>query len=161
MAVYVIQQDIQYIGKPKPDERKSYYYGYNNDKPEIDKSGFNITEARNELYCKLKQYKKEKRAKEAAAIDYSQDIVEIEKSFADLKTEIIMCITKADTVEEYRDLVEVIDYKLTWLVSEIKDVKKCSISKSFSSIDSAYKSINSIKAKIERMKSKLHKEDVA
>lgn len=161
MAVYVIQQDKQYIGKPKPEERRSPYYCRNIDKPEIDKSGFNITEAREERLRKLQQYKREKRAREAAEIDYTHDVVEIKKSFTELKRGIIELLERADTVKEFDILSRAVNFKLTWLVRDIKDVEKHAASKSFSSVESAYQAINNIKAKIADIKSKLYDEDVA
>ncbi|MEG0898381.1 MAG: hypothetical protein RSF40_01545 [Oscillospiraceae bacterium] len=160
-AVYVIQQEQQYIGKPKPEERASYYYGRKNEKPEIDKSGHNVTEVREELERKLRQYKTEKRAKEASEIDYTQDIADITKSFTELKAEIIARLTKANTVEDYSILGNVMDYKLTWLVRDIKDVRKNAANKNFKSVDSANQMINDIKVKIISLKNKLYEEGVA
>lgn len=158
-ATYIIQQEKQYIRKPKPE--KISYHGSNNNKPEIDKSGFNITEAKKELLCKLQQYKKEKYAKEASEIDFTQDVVEITKSFAELKTAIIEFLIKADTVEEYSALTKVFNYSLTWLVRDIKKVEKHALSKSFSSVKSANQAINEIKTKIASIKSELYEEGTA
>lgn len=155
VAVYVIQQEKQYIGKPKPEERESYSYRRSNENIEIDKSGCNITEVREELKRKLQQYKKEKRAKEAMEIDYTQHITEITELFTKLKSKIITQLTKADTVEDYKMIEGIFDYKLIWLVNDIEDIKKYATNKSFSSVESANQMINSIKVKITKTMTKL------
>lgn len=150
VAVYVIQQDKQYIGNPKTKKARLPYYKSR----DIDKSGFNITEARRELYCRLKEYKSEKRAREAAEIDYTHDIVEIAESFAELKREIIKLLERADTVKEYDIIAKTFDWKFTWLVRDIKEVEEHAANKTFLSVESAYESINDIKECI-KVKAKL------
>lgn len=147
LAAYVIQQDKQCIGEPKPETRSSSYYG-RNEKPEIDKSGCNVTEARSVLSCKLRQYKTAKRAKEAAEIDYKQDILEVDKSFADLKAKMIAKLTQAETSEDYRKVADVMDSWLVWLVRDISTIKKSASNMSFTSVESARKMISDAKATI-------------
>lgn len=156
-ATYVIQQDKQYIGKPQPEKRTSgvYYQSQRNSIPIIDKSGYNVTEAREKLNRRLQKYKTEKRAREAADVDYTQDVNEITRLFTELKTEIIAQLTKAETHEEYGIIENVMNYKLKWLVRDIESVKKNATNKSFSSIDSAHKAIDGIKTQIAELKSKL------
>jgi hypothetical protein len=152
-AVYLIQQEKQYIGKPKSEESK-YYYSQQR-KPEIDKSGYNLTEARTALSCRLAKYKTEKRAKEASEIDYTQDITEIELSFAELKEEILTKLTKAETAEDYEKIKNIMDYKFVWTVRDIENIKKHSTEKSFTSVDSAGNKIKEVKITITEFKSKL------
>jgi len=152
-AAYLVQQEKQYIGKPKPDERRSYYY--HQSKPEIDKSGCNITEARTELSRRLSDYKTEKRAREASEIDYTQDIIEIENSFSELKEEIITKLTKAETTEDYEKIKNVINYEFVWMVRDIENIKKHANEKSFTSVDLARNKIEKVKATIIEFKSKL------
>lgn len=152
-ATYVIQQEKQYIGKPKPEERKSYYSQQN--KSEFDKSGYNLTEVRTELLRKLKKYKTEKRAKEASEIDYTQDITDIENSFTELKEMIISNLTKAKTSNDYEKINNVIKYEFVWMVRDIENIKINAIEKSFSSVDSARNKIKEVKEKIANFKSKL------
>lgn len=152
-AMYVIQQEKQYIGKPKPEERKSYYS--QQQKSELDKSGYDLTEVRAELSRKLKKYKTEKRAKEASEIDYTQDITDIENSFTELKEMIISSLTKAKTSNDYERINNVIKYEFVWMVRDIENIKINAIEKSFSSVDSAKNKIKEVKEKIANFKSKL------
>lgn len=152
-AVYLIQQEKQYIGKPKPEERKSCYFQQH--KSEFDKSGYDITEARRELSRRLAKYKTEKYAKEASEIDYTQDITDIENSFAVLKEEIITDLTKAETTEDYEKIKNVINYEFVWMVRDIDNIKKHASEKSFTSVDSARNKIKEVKAEIVKFKSKL------
>jgi hypothetical protein len=152
-AVYVIQQENQYIGKSKPEERKSYHCSQS--KSELDKSGYDLTEVRAALSHRLANYKTEKRAKEAAEIDYSQDITEIENSFTELKTEIIADLTNAKTPNDYEKIKNAMSYELVWLVRDIENIKTNASAKSFSSVESAKNKIKEIKNKIVNIKTKL------
>lgn len=152
-AVYFIQQEQQCIGKPKQMERR--YYSTYYEKLIYDKSGYNLTETRNSLKQRLENYKTEKRAKEAAEINYSQDIIEISNSFDELKTEIITRLTKAKDPSDYEVIDNVTNYKLTWLVRDMEEVKKRAEGKSFISIDSAKCMIEKVKTEIKELKSKL------
>lgn len=152
-AIYFILQDKQYIGKPKQMERRTYFTYY--EKPIYDKSGCDLTETRNSLERRLNDYKTTKRAKEAAEINYSQDITEISHSFDELKTEIITHLTKAKISSDYDIIANVINYKLTWLVRDIEKVKKHADEKSFTSIDSARNMIDGVKTQIKELKLKL------
>lgn len=152
-AIYVIQQEQQYIGKAKPEERRSYSYTSKQSNPELDKSGYDLTEVRAELSRKLRQYKTEKRAREASELDYTQDIIDIEKSFASLKNEVITALTNAKTVNDYDKIRNVIDYKFVWVVRDIEDIKKHANEKSFTSVDSAKNKIEEVKEKIAKFMS--------
>lgn len=152
-AVYLIQQEKQYIGKPKPEERKSYYF--QQPKPEFDKSGYDITEARTELSRRLANYKTEKRAKEVSEIEFTQDIADIDNSFAEFKEEIITKLTNAETSEDYGKIENLINYKFVWVVRDIENIKKHANEKSFTSVDSARNKIEEVKTTIIEFKSKL------
>lgn len=152
-AVYVIQQERQYIGKPKPEERRVYSYQQN--KSEFDKSGYNLTETRAELACRLRKYKTEKRAREAAEIDYTQDIIDIENSFSSLKNEVITALTNAKTANDYGKISNVINYNFVWMVRDIEDVKTLASKKGFSSVESARNKIEEVKSNITKFKLKL------
>ncbi len=154
LAAYVIQQDKQFIGNPKPQERNSYIYR-RNATPEIDKSGYNITEVREALMQRLRRYKTDKRAKEAATLDYSQDIARITKSFAELKAEIIVKLTNAETYEEYNKISNVTSYKLVRLVECIETIKRLALNKGFESVEMAQNKINNVKTEITELKIKL------
>jgi len=152
-AVYLIQQEKQYIGNPKPEERKYYYVQQH--KPEFDKSGYDITEARSELSRRLVNYKTEKRKKEASEINYTQDITDIENSFAELKEAILTRLTKAEITEDYEKIKNVMDYRFVWTVRDIENIKKHANEKSFTSVDSARNKIEEVKRTIIEFKSKL------
>lgn len=152
-AVYFIQQERQYIGKPKQLERRTYCTHH--EKTIYDKSGCNLTETRNNLDRRLNKYKVDKRAKEAAEISYNQDITEITNSFDELKMEIITHLTGAKTSSDYEIINNVTNYKLTWLVRDIEKVKQHAQEKSFTSIDSARNMIEGVKTQIKELKLKL------
>lgn len=152
-AMYFIQQEKQYIEKPKQIERKTYYTYQ--EIPTYDKSGYNLTETRNNLYRRLNKYKVEKRAKEASEVNYTHDITEISNSFDELKMDIITHLTKAKTSNDYEIIDNVINYKLTWLVRDLEKVKKHAEEKSFTSIDSARNMIEKVKTRIKELKLKL------
>lgn len=152
-AAYFIQQERQYIGKPKPEERKSYYYQQRT--PEFDKSGYDLTEVRAELSRRLTKYKTEKRAREASELDYTQDITEIENSFIKLKSEIITDLTNSKTPNDYDKISKAMNYELVWLVRDIENIKINAKEKSFASVESAKNKIKEIKEKIVNIKSKL------
>lgn len=152
-ASYFIQQDKEYIGKAKPEERKSYYYQQRS--PELDKSGYDLSEIRSALNYRLNRYKTEKRAREASELDYTQDIAEIEISFAKLKAEIITDLTNAKTPDDYEKIKNVVDYEFVWVVRDICNIKKQASEKSFTSVASAKNKIEEVRTKIAKFKSKL------
>lgn len=151
-AMYFIQQEHQYIKEPKQIER-SYYTYY--ESSIYDKSGYNLTVTRNNLDRRLNKYKVEKRAKEAADVDFSEDIIKISNSFAKLKMEIITYLTKAKTTSDYEVINNVTNYELTWLVRDIENIKKHAEEKSFASIESARNMIENVKKQIKELKLKL------
>ena len=153
-AMYFIQQEKQYIGKPKPEEKRSYYlYGQN--QPEFDKSGYNLTEARSALERRVAKYRQEKLAKEAAKVDFSQNVIEIENSFAELKNEIITKLTEAKTSEDYKKISNTMDYSFVWMVRAIEDIQRRVNEKSFTSVSSARDKIERVKADIAKFKLRL------
>jgi hypothetical protein len=103
----------------------------------------------------LNKYKTEKRAREASEIDYTQDIAEIENSFARLKEEIITGLTNAKTASDYDKIKNVMSYEFVWVVKDIENIKKQASEKSFSSVTSAKNKIEEVKAKIVKFKSNL------
>lgn len=154
-AMYVIQQEKQYIGKPKPEERRSYSYSYRQNEPKLDKSGYDLTEVRTALSYRLNKYKTEKRAREASEIDYTQDIADIENSFASLKNEVITALTNAKTSNDYDKIRNVVDYNFVWVVRDVENIKRQASEKSFSSVESAKNKIEEVKEKIAKFRSKL------
>lgn len=152
-AMYFIQQEKQYIGKAKPEERKSYYYQQRS--PELDKSGYDLSEVRVALSHRLSKYKTEKRAKEASELDYTQDITEIENSFASLKADLITDLTNAKTPDDYSKIKDAMSYEFVWIVKDIENIKVKANTKSFSSVESAKSKIKEVKEKIINIRSKI------
>lgn len=150
VATFIIQQDRQYI---KKSINKSTNYSRNNS-IEFDKSGYNLTEIRTELKHRLRDYKDNKRKKEASEIDFMKDVTDISKLYAEFKTDILKHLTNAKTSEEYKILTDIMSYKLVWLVRDIEDFSKKATEKSFSSVESAQNKI----AKIKNTISKLHEQ---
>lgn len=91
-------------------------------------------------------------------IDFTQDLLDIEKSFAELKSAMITWLTKADTYEDYRIFESVTNYRLGWLVRDIEEIQDCVQNKNFSSIDSANKLFDSVKSRLANMRDKISKE---
>ncbi len=149
-AVYIIQQDEQYIReiKEKSNGRTGMYI--NNRMRYLDEMSESEI-AQMKLKERLRIYKANKRKAEAQATDYTTEIVKIEKAFTTLKTEIISRLTNANTYEEYKMISDVTDYKLVWLVRNIAEFKNNAIKKAFISNKQAQDSINSIHSTITKL----------
>lgn len=156
-AVFIIQQEKQYIKTPTCKSEKYSYYNDSN-KDEFDKSGCNLTETRRELSYRLINYKENKRKKEASEIDFMKDIAEISKLYNAFKLDILKYLTDAKTSEEYKILSSIMDYKIVWLVRDIENITKKALEKSFPSVESAQTKINEIKNAIIKMQTQLRQE---
>ena len=152
-AIYVVQQENQYIGKPTFRKSEPRYYSYQTRNPIIDKSGYNVTEVREVLANKLRRYKADKRANEAAQFDYTKDMSEISSLFAQLKAEILERLKNAETYKEYDIISDVTNHRLVWLVRDIEDTKKLAMEKRFSSVTEAQNRISNIKNTIAKLRS--------
>lgn len=150
-AVYFVSQNKKYLRPIK--EKRNVYYG--NRQCEYDKCGNNLTEAHEALNRRLQAYKKNKRASEAQAHDYTADIAEITEAFKKLKELIIEKMINAKTYVDYSKLDDVTNYKLTWLVRDIEDTSKHAAEKGFSSVEQAKYAINNVKETITKLYTKL------
>ena len=149
-AVYIIQQDEQYIReiKEKDSGRTGMYI--NNRMRYLDEMSESEI-AQIQLRKRLEIYKANKRKAEVQSTDYTAEIIKIEKEFSILKTEIISKLTNANTYEEYDLLSDVMDYKLVYLVRDIARFKNNAITKAFTSNQQAQDSINSIHSTITKL----------
>lgn len=143
-ATYIIQQDKEYI----KTQIKSIPQYSDNNKNVFDKSGCNLTEIHTELQRRLKTYKTKKRAEEVSKIDYSQDIINIDNSFNNFKSELIEKLLMATDQKEYNKISNVSGYKLSWLVGDIQNFKEKVLNNNLSSINNTKEKIKDIQAKI-------------
>jgi hypothetical protein len=153
-AIYVVQQEKQYIGKPTFKETRGVRY-CNQKERIIDKSGCNVSEAREAMDCRLRRYKTEKRAREAAQVDYTKDLTEVVDLFSKLKSEVIKRLTSAETYDDYDILSSVMNYHMAWIVRDVERAKKKVSENSFSSVSDAQKTFRDIKDAIIKQGSKL------
>lgn len=145
LGVFIIQQDAKYKREVKKSSN-SYYYYHNED--EFDKSGFNITEARNQLKSRLYKYKADKKKREVDLISYEADLKEIKKMFQTLKEKIILKLTKAQTIDEYKNVEDVFNFRFIWMAQDIKKFEQKVIQNGFDSVEEAADSIKELKEKI-------------
>ncbi len=143
LGVFIIQQNAEYKRKIRRTS-KSYY----RNKIEFDKSGCNITEAREQLQYRLRKYKADKRKREVDAISYEADLKEIKGMFQVLKEKLIIKLSEAKTSKEYSDIDDVIDFRFVWMVRDIEQLEKKVVQNSFCNVKEATDSIASLKEKI-------------
>ena len=153
LGIFIIQQDKEYKRKIKTTSDSSYYYGYNKD--EFDKSGCNITEAREQLQYRLRKYKADKRKREVDAISYETDLKEIKEMFQTLKEKLVLKLSEAKTSEEYKNIEGIIDYRFVWMVSDIEGFERKVTQNNFYTVKEATDSIKSIKEEITKRTRKI------
>lgn len=152
LGVFIIQQDAKYKREVKKFSN-SYYYYHNED--EFDKSGFNITETRNQLKSRLYKYKADKKKREVDLISYETDLKEIKKMFQTLKEKIILKLTEAQTIDEYKNVENVFDFRFIWMIQDIEKFEQKVTQNDFYSIEEATDSIKELKEKITEKTKKL------
>lgn len=151
LGIFIIQQDAEYKRTVKRTSTTSYYYRRNEN--EFDKSGFNITETREQLQYRLRKYKTDKRKKEVDSISYEADLKEIKGMFQTLKEKLVLKLSEAKTSEEYSNIDNVFDYQFIWMVRDIEKFERKVTQNSFSTVKEATDSIASLKESIiEKMK---------
>lgn len=159
LGVFIIQQDEKY--KREVKRTSSYYYCYSNrSSDEFDKSGCNITEARQALKYRLNTYKADKRKREVDSINYEADLKEIKEMFSKLKAKLVLKLSEANTYEEYSTLENVFDYRFVWMVGDIEKLEKKVTQNKFNTIKEATDSITSLKEKITKIMRKMEGEEV-
>lgn len=159
LGVFIIQQDAKYKRRVKRTS-SSYYYCSNSNSDEFDKSGCNITEARQALKYRLNNYKADKRKREVDAISYEADLKEIKEMFSKLKANLVLKLNEANTYEEYSKLENVFDYHFVWMVGDIEKLEKKVTQNKFNTIKEATDSIVSLKEKIMKTMRKMEGEEV-
>lgn len=156
----LIQQDAKYKREVKRTSSSYYYYG-NSNSDEFDKSGCNITEARQALEYRLNTYKADKRKREVDSISYETDLKEIKEMFQTLKEKLLVKLSEAKTSEDYRDIENIFDYRFVRMVSDIEKFENKVTQNNFRTIEEATNSIKSLKEQIEMEIRKIDgKEDV-
>jgi hypothetical protein len=149
-AVYIVQQDKQYIREIKEKNRGRTGTYINNRMRYFDEMSESEI-AQIQLRRRLEIYKANKRKAEVEATDYTAEIIKIENEFAILKAEIISKFTNANTYEEYKIISNITDHKLVWLVRNIAEFKNSAITKAFTSNKQAQDSINNIYSTITKL----------
>ena len=148
LGVFIIQQDAEYKRKVKRTP-SSYYYYSNSNSDEFDKSGCNITEARQALKYRLNTYKADKRKREVDSISYEADLKEIKEMFQILKGKLLVKLNEAKTSEDYKNIENVFDYRFAWMVNDIEKFEKKVTQNNFRTIEEATDDIKSLKEQIE------------
>ena len=154
-ALYVIQQDKQYIRTIKEKQGRTCVYFNNRIRCFDEMSDTEL--AQYELMRRLKTFKANKRKAEVQATDYTTTVKVIEKDFATLKSEIVSRLTNAITYEDYKILSDAINYRLQYLVRNIADFKNKAVTKGFISNEQAQNSINNINLAITQLWERLNK----
>ena len=159
-GVFIIQQDAKY--KREVKRTSSSYYCYSNrSSDEFDKSGCNITEARQALEYRLNTYKADKRKREVDSISYETDLKEIKEMFQTLKEKLLVKLSEAKTSEDYRNIENIFDYRFAWMVNDIEKFENKVTQNNFRTIKEATDNIKSLKEQIEVKIKKIDgKEDV-
>lgn len=148
LGVFIIQQDAKYKRKVKRTS-SSYYYHSNSNSDEFDKSGCNITEARQALKYRLNNYKAEKRKREVDSISYEADLKEIKEMFQTLKEKLLVKLSEAKTREEYSSIENIFNYRFAWMVRDIENFETNVTQNKFRTVKEATDDIKSLKEQIE------------
>lgn len=148
LGVFIIQQDAKYKRKVKRTSSSYYYYYSNSRSDEFDKSGCNITEARQALKYRLNNYKADKRKREVDSISYEADLKEIKEMFQILKKKLVLRLSEAKTSEDYKNIESVLNYSFTWMVREMEDFETKVMQNNFNTVKEATNSITDLKEKI-------------
>lgn len=148
LGVFIIQQDAKYKRKVKRTS-SSYYYHSNSNSDEFDKSGCNITEARQALKYRLNNYKAEKRKREVDSISYEADLKEIKEMFQTLKEKLLVKLSEAKTREEYSSIENIFNYRFVWMVKDIENFETNVTQNKFRTVKEATDDIKSLKEQIE------------
>ena len=147
LGVFIIQQDAKYKRGVKRTYSSSYYYS-NSISDEFDKSGYNITEARQALKYRLNNYKADKRKREVDSISYEADLKEIKEMFQILKKKLVLRLSEAKTSGDYKNIESVFNYSFTWVVRDMEDFETKVMQNNFSTVKEATNSITDLKEKI-------------
>lgn len=159
LGVFIIQQDAKYKRKVKRTS-SSYYFYSNRSSDEFDKSGCNITEARQALKYRLNTYKADKRKREVDSISYEADLKEIKEMFQTLKEKLLVKLNEAKTSEEYDKLENVFNYRFVGMVGDIEKLEKKVTQNKFNTIKEATDSIADLKERITKIMRKMEGEEV-
>lgn len=151
LGIFIIQQDAEY--KREIKRTSSSYYHNNN------KSGYNVTEVREQLQYRLRKYKADKRKREVDAISYEADLKEIKGMFQIMKEKLVLKLSEAKTSKEYDNIRDVFDYQFVWIVRDIEQLEKKVTQNSFCSVKEATDSIASLKEKIAEKTRKIEGRD--
>lgn len=147
LGVFIIQQDAKYKRKVKRTSNYSCYCS-NSRSDEFDKSGCNITEARQALKYRLNNYKADKRKKEVDSISYEADLKEIKGMFQTLKEKLALRLSEAKTSEDYKNIESVFNYSFTWMVRDMENFETKVTQNNFSTVEEATNNITNLKEKI-------------
>lgn len=145
LGVFIIQQDEKYKRKVK---RTSSSYN-NSSSDEFDKSGCNITEARQALKYRLNTYKADKRKREVDSISYEADLKKIKEMFQTLKEKLVVKLSEAKTSEDYKNIENIFDYRFAWMVKGIENFETNVTQNKFRTVKEATDDIKSLKEQIE------------
>lgn len=141
LGMFIIQQDDKY----KRVVKNTFTNSYSFNRDEFDKSGCNITKTRRQLDNRLYNYKANKRKREVDAISYESELKNIKEMFSKLKSELILKLSKTETVDGYEKIRDVFNYTFVLIVKRIKSLENKIIQNGFCSIKEATDSITILK----------------
>lgn len=141
LGIFIVQQEDEYKRAVKVPSINSY----SSNRDEFDKSGCNITKTRKQLDSRLCAYKTGKRKREVDAISYESELKNIKEMFSKLKSELILKLSKTETVDGYEKIRDVFDYTFVLIVKRIKSLENKIIQNGFCSIKEATDSITILK----------------
>lgn len=147
LGVFIIQQDAKYKREIKRTFSSSYYYN-NRSSDEFDKSGCNITEARQALKYRLNNYKADKKKREVDSISYEADLKEIKEMFQILKKKLILRLSEAKTSEDYKNIESIFNYSFVWMVRDMENFETKVTQNNFRTVEEATGSITRLKEQI-------------
>lgn len=147
LGVFIIQQDAEYKRGVKRTSN-SYYYYSNSSSNEFDKSGCNITEARQALKYRLNNYKADKRKREVDSISYEADLKEIKEMFQILKNKLVLRLSEAKTSEDYKNIENIFNYNFVWMVRNIENFETKVMQNKFHTVKEATDNITGLKERI-------------
>lgn len=158
LGVFIIQQDAKYKRGVERTYSSSYYYN-NSSSDEFDKSGYNITEARQALKYRLNNYKADKRKREVDSISYEADLKEIKEMFQILKKKLVLRLSEAKTSGDYKNIESVFDYSFIWMVRDMEDFETKVMQNNFRTVEEATGSITDLKEQIANKTRKIDRKE--
>lgn len=152
-AAFIISQAPEYRREIKID---TGYRSYSNKASNlIDKCGNDLEETRRALQWRLRSFKADKLAREAARKDYTADVARIKADFEALRGALIAAIASAETSSDYSRIGRVAGWSLQSLAADVRDIERHAMANDFSSVQVANMAIQKALEKIAELNREL------